>query len=373
MRYLVSGGGTGGHIYPALAVCEVLREIDSGAEILYVGTSSGLESKLVPAAGVNFVCISSGGVAGKSLGKALRGMAAACTGLAQSLRIVRRFRPHVALGTGGYVSAPALIACWLWGVPVTIQEQNVFPGVTNRVLARISRRVFVGFPAAVVHFPAAVTPKIKVTGNPIRKAILATRKDEGHGALGTDPRLPTVVVFGGSRGARPLVMAALQAAAALRHLEAQFVVITGDSPFAEASEFVEASGISRHKGGNVILRPYLEQMELAYSIADVVVARAGALTVSELAATGVPSVLVPSPYVANRHQEHNARVLAERGAAMVVQEGPNLARELVDKLEWLLSHPEERIRMGESARGAAKPRASWTIAEELYRLAGRQR
>ncbi|MGB9867279.1 MAG: undecaprenyldiphospho-muramoylpentapeptide beta-N-acetylglucosaminyltransferase [Bacillota bacterium] len=372
MRYIVCGGGTGGHVYPALAVCEALREIDGSAQILYLGTSSGFEAKLVPAAGVEFVCISSGGVAGKSLARALRGAAAAYVGLAQSLGIVGKFQPHVALGTGGYVSGPALLACWLRGVPVSVQEQNVYPGLTNKLLARISTRVFVAFPESVFYFPPRVVPKMRVTGNPIRKAILNAERGQGHRLFGTDSSLLTVVVFGGSRGAKPLVMAALQVASKLRHRQVQFIVVTGERLFDEATQFVEASGIAWSKGGNVILRPYVEQMDLAYSVADIVVSRAGALTVSELAATGIPSLLVPSPYVANRHQEHNAKVLAERGAAMVLTEGPDLARELGEKLDWLLSHPREREQMGQKARQVAKPRAARTIAEELFRLAERR-
>ncbi|HHV80006.1 MAG TPA: undecaprenyldiphospho-muramoylpentapeptide beta-N-acetylglucosaminyltransferase [Firmicutes bacterium] len=371
MRYLISGGGTGGHIYPALAVCEALNEVDENSEVLYVGTRNGLESRIVPAYGIRLATIQSGGIAGKSPIKALKGAMAATKGFVESTKTVRSFRPDAALGTGGYVSGPVMLACWLAGVPIGIQEQNAMPGMTNRILSRIANRVFLAFPGSKRCFPTGATRKAVVLGNPIRRSIVTTPKGAGYWAFGIEPGWRTVVVFGGSRGAEPLVFGALDVAKESRQRRVVFLVITGNASFERARAIVETSGISYDQGGNVILRPYVEEMHLAYSVAELVVARAGGLTVSELAARGIPSVLVPSPYVAGRHQEHNAAVLAESGGAVVVHEGKQFVVQLKRVLDDLLGDAEKLKQMGERAKRVGKPDAARDIACQLYEMARR--
>ena len=200
MRYLITGGGTGGHIYPALAICKGLLAADKEAEVLYVGTRAGLEAELVPRECIPFAIIDAAGIMGKSPGKAIMGAARATRGLLQAAAIVRRHRPQVVLGTGGYVSGPVVFMASMLGVRCAIQEQNAVPGFTNRMLSRVVSEVFTPFRGTEQHFPRP--GKCVLTGNPVRPEILAASREEGARELGLDPSGKTLFVFGGSRGAQ---------------------------------------------------------------------------------------------------------------------------------------------------------------------------
>lgn len=366
LRVLLTGGGTGGHIYPALAVAEELKRIDPGVEILYVGTARGLEADIVPRAGLPFRVVSSAGLLGKSPLRVLTGLARAGKGFWEAMAILGEFRPQVVLGTGGYVSGPVVLAALFRRIPSFLQEQNVFPGFTNRVLSRYVAGVFVPFAEARRHFPA--TARLFITGNPVRRQVLERGRGEAQRALGLSPQRKTVYIVGGSRGAKRVVQAALTILPELaRRPDVQVLFSTGAEYFPEVAE-KWGEGAAPNK---VICRPFFYDAENALAAADVVVGRAGAMTIAEITARGLPAVLIPSPNVANDHQTKNAALLAEKGAALVLPEAELSGPRLLDALSALLDQPDRYHKMAEQSRKMGRPDAAATIARRLLEAARR--
>jgi UDP-N-acetylglucosamine--N-acetylmuramyl-(pentapeptide) pyrophosphoryl-undecaprenol N-acetylglucosamine transferase len=328
-----------------------------------------MERELVPKEGLNFETIRSSGIRGKSLSSALRGIWAASLGVGDACRIIRSFKPDVVFGTGGYVSGPVMLAARIMAIPRAIQEQNVIPGKTNLVLSRFAHKVFVAWQESVEHFPRQA--KVKVTGNPVRLNLLKpTGKDEARAALGLGGG-PALLVLGGSRGARFLVDLALSLALEAR-FSGQMLLITGRDYYENAVAAlgaVEQPGIGGAKSGNIILQPYVYNMEKAYRACDLVLARAGGMTLAEITALGLPSVIVPSPNVVANHQEYNARVLEAAGAAVVVREGPDTFKQVEESVRQILHDPERRAKMAGAAMGLGRPHAAEQIARELIALA----
>ncbi|HEY8489265.1 MAG TPA: undecaprenyldiphospho-muramoylpentapeptide beta-N-acetylglucosaminyltransferase, partial [Thermaerobacter sp.] len=299
MRVLLTGGGTGGHIYPALAIAVELKRRVPGCEMLYVGTREGLESRIVPRAGLAFATISARGLMRKGPRELVAGILALSRGLIQADRIVARFRPDVVVGTGGYVAAPVALAAVRRRVPVVIQEQNAVPGATNRLLARWAQAVCVPFAEAARFFPEGA--RVVVTGNPVRPEIVAARREEARARLGLDGTEPVVLVTGGSRGAERVNRAALELAVAVAGW-ARGVLLWASG---ERYHGEMAAGLARRlaevgcdPGPRVRLFPYIDDMPTAYAAADLYIGRAGATTLAEITARGLPAVLVPSPHVA---------------------------------------------------------------------------
>ena len=370
MRYLIAGGGTGGHIYPALAVCKGLLGADPAAEILYVGTRRGFEAELVPREGIRFEVIDAAGIMGKSPIAAAKGAARALLGTFQAAGILRRFRPHAALGTGGYVSGPVILVAALAGVPCAIQEQNAVPGATNRLLARFVREVFVPFEGTRAHFPK--TARCVLTGNPIRPEIMQADREDGAQRLGLDPKKKTLFVFGGSRGARRIIEVALEMLAERMLPEDVQVLLTSGREYASwVSDRLSGLGIDVSRPGNVIFKPYLFQIEYAMAASDLLVGRAGGMTVSEVLARGLPSILVPSPNVANNHQLYNARAASRTGGAVLVREQDLTATRLAGLIRDLTGDRDALRQMSEKAKAAGRPFATGDIVEHLKALASR--
>lgn len=368
MRLIVSGGGTGGHIYPALAVAGAVRELEPGSEVLYVGTADGLEAAIVPKEGLAFRAIPSRGLIGKGpLGAPAAGLAAV-RGVSAARRIVRSFRPDAILGTGGYVSGPVALAALLCRVPLVIHEQNAFPGVTNRLAARWAAAVAVPFADARLHFPPEA--RVVVAGNPVRRAVLETSPEEGRRVLGLAPGGRVLYLVGGSRGARVLNEAVVAALPGwLQRPEVRVVFATGERYYADTVKALERKDLSLRGDGRLVLVAYLERADAALAAADLIVTRAGGTTLAEVTARGVPAVIVPSPNVTHNHQEYNARVLARAGAARVILEadltGPVLEKEVAD----LLRQPELLARMRQASLGLGRPEAAADIARLLFRAA----
>ncbi|BCV24690.1 undecaprenyldiphospho-muramoylpentapeptide beta-N-acetylglucosaminyltransferase [Gelria sp. Kuro-4] len=370
MRVLFTGGGTGGHIYPALAVAQLLRRRDSQADILFVGTERGLEQDLVPKAGFALKAIHSAGLRRRLTLANLSTLVQNLRGFGQALAIIRRFRPDVVLGTGGYVTVPVVMAAFLQGVPVVLHEQNALPGLANRWLSRFARRVAVSYADSARYFPRR---KVLVSGNPVREAVWRRTREEGRQNLEIPADARLVLVFGGSRGARPVTEAAVAAAPVLLSQPGNMLlVVTGSGDFATIEEKVRCLGIQRSGKGKMLLRPYLYNMEDALAAADVVVTRAGATTIAEITARGIPAILVPSPYVTANHQEFNARLLVRRGAALMIREKELSGERLARAIEDLLARPDERARMAAAAGALGKREAAETIADEIERLARRK-
>lgn len=314
LRVLISGGGTGGHIFPALSIADAVEREFPGAEILFVGAENRMEMQRVPAAGYDIVGLPVCGFDRNRLWRNFGVLVKLFKSMRMARRIVRDFKPDVAVGVGGYASGPTLKAAQRAGVPTVIQEQNSYAGVTNKLLASRADRICVAYPGMEKFFPAE---KIVMTGNPVRKAILepGMTRQEAKAKLGFDPDMPLVLVVGGSLGARTLNNAMLKAIDSGEAAKVSFGIMwqCGSRDRARCEEAVRDT-----LPDNVRLSEFISDMATAYCAADLVVSRAGAGTISELELLGKPAVLVPSPNVAEDHQRHNAQALAERGAAAMV-------------------------------------------------------
>ncbi len=361
MRVIVSGGGTGGHIYPALTLIRTIGRKVPEARFLYVGTRAGLEADIVPREGIPFTTVEISGFK-RSLSPAnLARGAKAFGGVLKSLRIVREFRPDIAIGTGGYVCGPILLAASLLRVPSLVQEQNTVPGITNKLLSRFVSRIAAGTREALAVFPKQ---KTVFTGNPIRREVMEARREEGLAAFGLDPGKKTILVSGGSRGARSINRAMT---GVLAHYAGrpgvQILHVTGSDGYEDTLAELTAAGINWEAAGNLFLRPYLYDMPQALACADLAVFRAGAIGIAELTARGVPSILIPYPYAAANHQEHNARAVEAAGAARMILDRDLGAESLLRLLSELLEDDGTLRRMAEASRALGRPQAAEEIAD----------
>ncbi len=361
MKVIVSGGGTGGHIYPAITIVRAIRERVPEAEFLYVGTKHGLESDIVPKEGLPFVTVELQGFERHISLVNVKRAGMAMVGVGRAMRIVKRFRPDVAIGTGGYVCGPILMAASLLGIPTLIQEQNVVPGITNRLLSHFVTRIAAGVPEAMRHFPAK---KVVCTGNPIRKDVVTAGREEGLEAFGLDGSRRIVLVSGGSRGARSINQAMIGVLKeAADHPEVQFLHVTGKLDYDDVIRQLSEAGVDLEACRHIQVRPYLYNMPQALAVADLAIFRAGAIGLAELMARGIPSILVPYPYAAENHQEHNARAVMAAGAAHMILNKDLDAGTLGAALKDLLGSPERLAKMAEASRALGKPEAAGEIAD----------
>ncbi len=356
-RILIMAGGTGGHVYPALAVARALRE--QGVEISWLGTRNGLEARVVPEAGFPIHFISIAGLRGRGLFGWLLAPLRVARAMIQALGVVRRVQPGAVLGMGGFVTGPGGVAARLSGRALVIHEQNAVAGLTNRLLAPLAQRVLEAF--------GGTLRRAEALGNPVR-ADIAALAAPAQRLQGREPRLRLLVV-GGSLGAAALNRTVPQALALLPESERpQVIHQTGEAKLAETR------GHYREAAVEADVRPYLEEMAEAYGWADLVVCRAGALTVSELAAAGVAAVLVPFPFAVDDHQTRNGAYLADRGAALLIQQRDLSAERLADLLrEFAADARNGRQRLNEmaqAARAAARPDATERVAQICLQLAG---
>ena len=358
MRLVFAGGGTGGHVYPALAVAEEVVRRAPQSQILFLGTAQGLESHAIPAAGFPLRSIWARPLARRlSLGLVFwpfhlaRGVVSACAALS-------RFRPHVVVGSGGYVSGPAGIAALLCGVPLVLMEQNVLPGLVTRLLAPLARRVYVSS-AATLRFLGRRN-NVAVTGNPLRPGFGGMSRPQALRRLGIPPTegQRIVLVTGGSQGSAPIneaVLAALPLLAGTVRLLWQ----TGPAHIERLREACARPPLEVH------LRSYIDEMAAAYVASDLVVARSGAMTVSELTTFGLPSILIPFPHAARDHQTVNARHLEHEGASVVIPEAELDPEHLASTIRELVADLWRLRKMGERARAMAQLDATDRIAEDL--------
>jgi len=366
MKVLIAGGGTGGHIYPGIAVAEEIKRLSPETSVLFVGGDRGLEGRVVPEAGFELATIPARGLPRKALWRVPGALLANTGAFVKAAGIVSSYKPDVVLGTGGYVSAPVVVAAWLARVPVLLQEQNAVPGLTNRMLARVADEVHVAFTESRSWF--ARKDRLKLSGNPVRRMILSGDRRQALARFGLSEQAATVFVFGGSRGARRINEAALDAMTRLRGgLQAQFILQTGKEDFAWAKERAEKEQLP------VTVVPYLTHIHEAYAAADLVVCRAGAMTLAEIAACGVPAILVPYPFAAYDHQVTNAQNLAERGGAVMILDADLTGERLATEVQRLVKDRPTLIRMSSNARRFARPDAAERIAKSLLDWASRPR
>ena len=358
LRVLIAGGGTGGHVIPALAIARELRDAH-GAEVRFVGTARGLETKLIPEAGFGLELMRVGQLKNVSLATRVRTFGDLPVGLVRCMGLLRRFRPRVVVGVGGYASGPMMMAAILLGVPTLAFEPNAAPGLANRLVGRWVSASAVNFAATKGYFRNA-----QVTGIPVRREFFAIvpRTEEGNALR--------LLVFGGSQGARVLneVMPPV-AARLLEQFPGLTVVHQAGGSHGEATEAAyRAAGVL--ESGRLRVQPYLDAMVDEIAAADLVLCRSGASTVAELAAAGRAAVLVPFRAAADDHQRRNADVLVEAGAAAMILEQDLTPERVLEVVAGLLADPALRLRMGEAARLHAHPDAAARIAEICVRLAG---
>ena len=359
LRIMVAGGGTGGHVYPGIAIVEALTEV-TPVEALFVGAQGGVEQGIFERAALAHSLLPGYGLRRASLVRKLAAPFMLLAGVARAAKLVRTFRPDVVLGTGGYASATVVLASIMSRIPRVLQEQNSIPGLVNRRLASHADLVLLGYDESRAWLPASVPTR--VVGNPIRRLAHATR-EEAANFFGLDPSAPVVLVVGGSRGAHSLNMAGADAAARLiPGRDVQFIILSGRADRNEVERRVAGSP-------RVRVLEYLDDVHLAYSLADVAVARSGASSVFELALFGVPAIFVPYPYAADAHQESNAAPLVRAGAAVTVRDADLDGDLLAGMLTGLIDAPGKRIAMSQAMRAWSKPRAAAESAHAILEIA----
>jgi UDP-N-acetylglucosamine--N-acetylmuramyl-(pentapeptide) pyrophosphoryl-undecaprenol N-acetylglucosamine transferase len=366
-RLLLTGGGTGGHIFPALAIAEEVARRLGPVDVLFVGARGGMEERLVPRHGLRFVGLPVHGLVRKRPVEALRSLATLGRAGWQALRLVRRFDPQVVVGTGGYAAGPVGFAAVLLRVPLLLQEQNAVPGVTNRLLAPHAATVVVPYAAAAARLPRGT--RILVAGNPVRAGIRGVERGAARHRLQLPADGPVVLCLAGSRGSAVFVRLLSEW---LPHLQAGTLLFISGEAHRDAAE----AAIARQPlppGARVRCLPFVEAMGDALAAADLVVCRAGAVTLAELAAAGRPAVLIPSPHVTHHHQEANAAVWAGAGAALVLAEASLDGRRLAETVQGLLAHPERLRAMAAAAEGLADHEALPRIVARIGALAQRGR
>ena len=357
LRIIISGGGTGGHIFPAVAIANELRRRLPDTEILFVGASGRMEMTRVPEAGYRIVGLNISGLQRRLTLKNLLFPIQVFRSVRKAGKLIEEFRPDAVVGVGGYASAPVLLAATSRAIPSLIQEQNSYAGLVNKLLARRVGRICVAYDGMEKFFPA---DKLVVTGNPVRTEIALGNRSDALKFFGLDPAKKTLLVVGGSLGARTLNQATAAALPRLRAAGVQLLWQTGKLYFSEAREQAD-------QANNLHALEFIQRMDLAYAAADVVISRAGALSVSELCLTGKASILVPSPNVAEDHQTKNALALASQGAALLIADEQAPAR-LYDEALRLLIDTERQHELSTRIRELARPNATATIVDELLKL-----
>jgi UDP-N-acetylglucosamine--N-acetylmuramyl-(pentapeptide) pyrophosphoryl-undecaprenol N-acetylglucosamine transferase len=360
MRFVIAGGGTGGHLFPGIAIAEAFIEREMGNEALFIGTERGIEAKVLAGGKFPLRTIQAMPLKGRSLLGKVKAIWSIPMAITEAYSILKDFQPQLVLGVGGYASGPTLMAASILGMKRAIHEQNVIPGMTNRILKWFSQRIFVSFEETKRYFP---DEKTIVTGNPIRREIF----QPGTNVKGIEKREKgrfTLLIFGGSAGAHRINEAVIGALDQLQEIKSflRFFHQTGK----EDVDWVSKG--YREKGFDALVRPFFEDMATYYQLSDLVVCRSGASTVAELAVCGKAAVLIPYPYAAHNHQLINAQKLVELGAARMIQDeelnGPSLAQTILQ----LYEHPEERNRMEEEIRQVGRPRAAEEIVDHCYAL-----
>jgi len=350
MRMLLAGGGTGGHLFPAVAIAQRLLETEYGAQVLFVGTERGIEASILPKLGLPLKTIDISGFVGKGLAGKMAMLPQLIKSVRQSKRILEAFRPHVVVGVGGYASAPVLLAAKLKGIPYLIHEQNAWPGLANRMLARWAERVCLSFADADRAFHQGRTV---LTGNPLRRGM------EDCPAIPDGE--PQLLIFGGSRGAQAINKLMVQALPLLASFRGQLRIVhqTGSEDLEQVRQGYRQAGWD---DAGVV--PFIDDMAAAYAASHLVICRAGATTIAELTACGRPAILIPYPFAAADHQTGNARALAHRGAALLLPQVDLTAERLAQVVSDLLADRERLLTMAATARSLGRRGAADLILAE---------
>lgn len=357
----MAGGGTGGHLFPALALAEEFKRRDGSTEITFIGGKGGLEEKIVPRYGYPLKVLSVEGIKRKGAWDRVRAVAKAAGSTVAAVRILREIRPDGVIGSGSYSSAPVVTAAFLLGIKTAILEQNALPGLTNRILGKLVNRIYIAFDEARGYFPRGRTI---LTGNPVRRDILRADEEDERGRDKF-----SILVFGGSQGAVAINAAFLDATEYLTDIWSGLRVVhqTGE----EGYDPVEAA--YRRKNLKVELFRFIDNMSGAYNAADLVVCRAGATSIAEITALGLASILIPYPYASDDHQTVNARSLADRGATVLIKQDRLTGSALAEAIKKLYRYPQELKNMRDRSRKLGKPRAAEQIADNFLKVLDRKK
>ena len=360
-RILISGGGTGGHIYPALAIANAWMDKHPDSEILFVGAQGKMEMQKVPEAGYSIKGLPVAGLQRKLTLANLSFPIKLWRSLRMASKIVKEFQPQLVVGVGGYASGPVLYAAQNKGIPTLLQEQNSYAGLTNKLLAKKAAKICVAYPDMERFFPKE---KLKLTGNPVRKDLLdlVGKREQGIEVFGLDPNRKTVFVLGGSLGARTLNQAMLKHMVDLEKEGYQVLWQSGKFYFKDMEVALEKAGLT-----HIHLREFIREMDLAYAAADVIVSRAGALSVSELCLVGKPVIFIPSPNVAEDHQTKNANACVKQGAAVLLADADAVGK-FKEYIDDLLQHEDKAQSLATAIKKLAMPDAANALVHELELL-----
>lgn len=372
MRIAITGGGTGGHIYPALSIAEILQEQNSDWDITFFGQKHSLEGTLIPQRGYKFEHVSAYPLARKLHPRLLIAGARVLQGLGQAIWKLRRYQPDIVVGTGGYVAGPVMLAALVLKFPTLIHEQNAFPGVTNRILSKYVHTICLSFEETREHCKGK--GRIVVTGNPVRQSILRCTQERGRSIWGVSPEQKLLLIMGGSQGARSINEGVVQWLSNST-LPGEWVIlhVTGRGQYQETLDLYRKYGIEVSSAGHIIVRDYVEDVETAYAAAHLFLGRSGAMTVAELTARGLPAVLIPYPYAAEDHQRANARMMEKNGGAILINDRDIKEGKLGVHIEDLLVDDKKIDGMALASLSLGHPQAIDKIHEEILRLVSSNR
>jgi UDP-N-acetylglucosamine--N-acetylmuramyl-(pentapeptide) pyrophosphoryl-undecaprenol N-acetylglucosamine transferase len=360
LRIVIAGGGTGGHLFPAIAIADSFLEKNPRNTVLFVSTGRAFEKTVLAEHGFRLECITVEGIKGKGIRQQLRALSRLPKGVMEALIILRKFAPDLVVGVGSYASGPLILAAWILRIPIVLHEQNIQPGITNRILFPLAARVHVSFPDTRFR---TQSPKIRYSGNPIRKKIQACAVR----SISPEPgaRRPfTVGIIGGSQGAHAINLAVIQALFLLRDHGCHFIHQTGESDLQVVQDAYRRHGIS------CVVQPFFQDMTDCYQKADLMICRSGATTVAEITAIGKPAILIPFPHASDNHQELNAGLLVLSQAAEMILESDLTGSALAKRILFLASKPELLDQMAFRARQLGNPFAARTITDDCYALIG---
>lgn len=362
MKLLIAGGGTGGHLFPGIAVAEEFLARDPRNEVLFVGTERGIEARVLPKAGYPLECIATTGMRGKNLLSKVKGLWLLLQGYAQSRRIIRSFKPDLVLGVGGYASGPLVLAARKGSCSCFIHEQNALPGLTNRILAKVVKKVFISLEESRWHSPAG---KMLLTGNPLRKQILENlhvrTNGYGNGNGNGNGKEFRLLVFGGSAGAHRINMAMIEALPEMAELRERITIThqTGENDLEEVRQAYQQAGFCAE------VVPFIDNMATAYQKADLVLCRAGATTIAEVTACGKACIFVPYPYATDDHQRKNAEALVDKDAGFMILDRELSGKRIAAMIEELERNPVVRKAAGKKAAAMARPDAAKLIVDAM--------
>ena len=363
MKVLLAGGGTGGHVYPAIAIANKIKEHNPDCEILFVGTENGIESEIVPKAGFELKTVTVQGFKRKIDLDNIKRVFKLCKGLEQSRRIVKKYKPDIVIGTGGYVSGPVLFNAAMNKRVTIVHEQNSFPGVTNKILSKVATKVLTSFEDSHKRFPEASQDKLVLTGNPVRKEILNSRKFIARKNLGISEDKKMVLCYGGSGGSEEINDAMRLVIENMVKEDVAFIFATGKVYYDEFIETIKDIELKPYQR----VMPYLDNMADGLAASDIVIGSAGAISLAEITALGKPSIIIPKAYTAENHQEYNAKSIESQGAGIAILEKDLTPQSLNEAVFKLLGDKELLIDMANNAKKIGKPEAIDLIYNEIMK------